>query len=896
MALYPPIIASSMPPFDGRSVKIYFSLSDYNQRKDIKNVHLSLRRQDNNVNVINNGNEIAIFDINDEEDGRFSVELDSEDKNLIKSYFAKETIYKVQLRFSSVAPKNGDYVLDDNGNIVGISANFFSKNLESFSEWSTVCLIKRIAKPYISIIEFENQTTSNLFNNLGFVQDGQKYYRNALADFNFVYKQRNGNNYCTQPLHKWRLRLFDENNSLLADSDWNINSAYNYNVIKDYYDESVIIHCSLPYQFTAQKKQYKLILDVESKNGWTPKEPITQKFITQLQSFDSIGAILHAAVNEEEGYIKLEARLVESYDQNLVIRRSSSKDNFLVWEDIKHFISPGSNTSIVYYDFTVESGIFYKYLIQKIDLRGRRGTPTYATYETSDHYETQLPGIMGEWNHAFLLQAGDGKGNLTSSKQLKLKFDFQISNYKYNVLESKTDTLGSKYPFIKRNGDVYYRSFGCSGTISDFMDDSDLFVTDNILYDNKESLYKTFKGEIQNYTSQYDYIKEKKFREKVQEFLYNAKPKLYKSTQEGNILIKLMEVSLTPKNELGRLIYSFSATAYEIDSADMNSLKAYGFISPGNYDPDIEQPNSMLGNLTCYIDKDSYNNIDKPTLNHFKANEDLIGISEGEISINSIAKKIHYNQPFNNSIIKDLKVKWFRVTVESDPYIIIRNNGVLSPYNDVRTNKKTILNNDGLILFKDFPNESNCFLGTLANINGTQIIIAPPNNVYQVTDTEVISFYFEKDTSATIDYEIEYKKIPDPNLTPSQVRFAKVNGQIFGTYNNIDVLQLIKEKYRFSCLVQERKFNRIVDGVRSISIDTQPGTVIEVITENRSSSSISDPIPFIVNETGEISLDLSLSANIFISSCQIKGIKNGNSYDPVDAYVFYSLTLRGDYY
>jgi len=35
--------------------------------------------------------------------------------------------------------------------------------------------------------------------------------------------------------------------------------------------------------------------------------------------------------------------------------------------------------------------------------------------------------------------------------------------------------------------------------------------------------------------------------------------------QEGNIFIKLMEVNLTPKNELGRMIYTFSATAYEID-------------------------------------------------------------------------------------------------------------------------------------------------------------------------------------------------------------------------------------------------------------------------------------------------------------------------------------------
>ena len=35
--------------------------------------------------------------------------------------------------------------------------------------------------------------------------------------------------------------------------------------------------------------------------------------------------------------------------------------------------------------------------------------------------------------------------------------------------------------------------------------------------------------------------------------MYNSKPKLYKSTQYGNIFIKIMEVSLTPKSELDRL-------------------------------------------------------------------------------------------------------------------------------------------------------------------------------------------------------------------------------------------------------------------------------------------------------------------------------------------------------
>jgi len=49
---------------------------------------------------------------------------------------------------------------------------------------------------------------------------------------------------------------------------------------------------------------------------------------------------------------------------------------------------------------------------------------------------------------------------------LKLKYDFQISSYKTNISESKTDTIGSKYPYIRRNGNMYYRSFPITGTIT----------------------------------------------------------------------------------------------------------------------------------------------------------------------------------------------------------------------------------------------------------------------------------------------------------------------------------------------------------------------------------------------------------------------------------------------
>lgn len=49
---------------------------------------------------------------------------------------------------------------------------------------------------------------------------------------------------------------------------------------------------------------------------------------------------------------------------------------------------------------------------------------------------------------------------------------------------------------------------------------------------------------------------ERKFREKAEQFLNDFTYKLYKSPTEGNIIIGLMNVSMTPNASLGRMILS----------------------------------------------------------------------------------------------------------------------------------------------------------------------------------------------------------------------------------------------------------------------------------------------------------------------------------------------------
>ena len=72
--------------------------------------------------------------------------------------------------------------------------------------------------------------------------------------------------------------------------------------------------------------------------------------------------------------------------------------------------------------------------------------------------------------------------------------------------------------------------------------------------------------------TQNNFYIERKFREKVEEFLNDFNYKLFKSPSEGNMVVALMNVQLTPKEELGRMVYEFSATAYEVLGHEFQDL------------------------------------------------------------------------------------------------------------------------------------------------------------------------------------------------------------------------------------------------------------------------------------------------------------------------------------
>jgi hypothetical protein len=66
------------------------------------------------------------------------------------------------------------------------------------------------------------------------------------------------------------------------------------------------------------------------------------------------------------------------------------------------------------------------------------------------------------------------------------------------------------------------------------------------------------------------------------DFLYANNVKLFRSPTEGNILVKLMDISFSPNATLGRKIYTFSCTAYEIDECNAKNMMKYGVLDLGD--------------------------------------------------------------------------------------------------------------------------------------------------------------------------------------------------------------------------------------------------------------------------------------------------------------------------
>jgi hypothetical protein len=209
---------------------------------------------------------------------------------------------------------------------------------------------------------------------------------------------------------------------------------------------------------------YYLYFSVKTMNGLECSS--IRYRISQLSSVGTeLDLGLQADLNYENGYIRLSLICDESIiSGTFLISKACSKDDYQ-WTELKRFdvqsLIPNEWSLL---DCTIEQGYTYKYSLQQ--------------YNANDIYSQRVISneVYADFEHAFLY---DG------TQQLKISYNPKITNFKNNILENKVDTIGSKYPFILRNGNINYKSFDIEGLLSLLTDSEGLFLnTSNYVLDD----------------------------------------------------------------------------------------------------------------------------------------------------------------------------------------------------------------------------------------------------------------------------------------------------------------------------------------------------------------------------------------------------------------------------
>lgn len=695
--LYPPITEETLPAFCltyntkgekvGATIKISFNLNRAVANSEISGIALRLRTISTNTIVVSEN--LNINPAMKQSEG-IAISYDLTEGNCIFSITKEYNENAVE------GLKIGQYY---KAQLAFINNNTNEDIKKRIGYWSTVSVIKCVAEPTVKIANFHSNDI-NIFSNeiVGeYIQDP------TMGDY-------------TEKVYSYNFQLFDidgktvleETGEKLHNSSQDLQNNASTDIYRCYRDleENDIYYIQYNVKtvngLKASSPKYQLM----NIGSIAPEENIILRAFNGLeQDYNPQNCIWRPY---EEGVMEIYMELAnESLSKritgNFVLLRSSSKNNFTTWQEVKRFrLNNEIPSKKKIYDYTIEQGIKYKYAIQQYNRQGFYSKKVYAqSGVVSNPFNKQkAQQVKAEFEDIFLY---DGK------RQLKIRFNPKVSSIKNSLQEQKIDTIGSKYPFIFRNGNICYKEFPISGLISFQEDNAQFFMTDedysqmdlqrfDIPSDERKLRYQTkkiyvewtpsLKGQtaitdedlpvyeliVENqptykinkkheikekllepigekevshyrqinstieanelrragvqlyseisqsidsdakYTDIYrgetysktdltsdNIMSERYFKLTVLDWLTDGKPKLFKSPTEGNYIIRLLNVSLSPQDSLGRMLHTFSATAYEIAEFSYESLIEFGLLN-------VEEPSELETQWVSYNIKDLLKN------------------------------------------------------------------------------------------------------------------------------------------------------------------------------------------------------------------------------------------------------------------------------------------------
>lgn len=797
------------------TLSIPYSISKFNTPADYNSVHIAISYQKSGVSAVKTTNLTSKAGIILDQPKQGYVVID---ESMISGGWEIGTTYKIQIRLSKVKYSNTSDGLGQ--------AAWLVQNGNQFSEWSTVVVAKAIGEVKITAPALADWDSSN--------KDTQNEILSINIPDTLIFKSYYSCEDISENLKVAMVSLYNGTSTV------GVSGLTRQEPLQDYPFESFTVYpvadennkTLITHKFKteiAALNSYTIKVDIITQNNYkrsfyirfiavrSQADPVKAKIITMEDvqvnkhkhgNYDLSDFAAIELDNEEGrvGYQIIPNGDNPIYQGFLCVRRASEKTDFQIWEDLKTlaFKTESYDKYGVLYDYTAESGTTYKYAIQQIDMLGDR---------SSNISETQK--IKRDFEYSYLL----GKNN----QQLKLKFNNTMNSFKYAVSDSKFETLGGKYAYITRNGNMKYRTFPITGLISIEADDQELFY-------NRQKI-KTDTAMIPVVLD--EYYQERLYREEVSSFLYDGEPKLFKSPTEGNILVRLTDISFTPEQSLGRLIYSFTATAYEIAEASFDNLVKYGIAEEIANIKDIDDDyfsrySSFLGQINTFKDLTGYY-------------QD--GISGNNINlINLILNK--YNRATSDTAIARQQreiIKISHVELEFNGYDVTSNNNngmeTITSYNRG-------MKYDDLLGYKIQVNGSTIFVPEFVGryVFDENISFTPEDEIRIIIGDNDLSNGYISNVNVTINFVYECKIYAYMEENIESKTESKKYGQLINVFNYGDnIFKKIGEKYNYS---YGKRYGKI-KSINSMVIEANPGIIISIKDQNDA-----DIENHVINSTG----------------------------------------------
>ena len=799
--LFPPIISTFQPAFiNTTDPKIYFTYSPLSDIKLIKKVHLSLVNQVNNENALSNPTGVLIYEVNgeaqnsvgyDTEKGMYYVTIPRAELKGVSNWNINQ-FYKVQIRIDQTEGGNYD--------TAATRTAYLSENILNFSEWSTVCLIRPILEPQLILRKFEDDSEIPAFNKGIMHLSGYLSFGDSRQE--------------TETLQAYKIQIIDRNNivQIYIETDW-------------IYTGNLVNPNEINYRFTLQdggsdmSSQLILRITCRTKNQFEFTKDFNFNIVDYAPnenfkpSGDGPSGNLITQYNESEGIVTVHIKNDLPVYGTLFVKRASNKTNFTKWESI-YEEQVHDAIDIIVTDNTVGCFVIYQYSVQLENTAGGM----------SEIYYTNK--LMPTFEPSFFTR-GD--------QQLGLRYDFNISSLRPVVTRAKIDTLGGKYPKFVENAVLNYKQFTITGLISAEADYNQVFLNKRRYYGSEYNSYESYKtsfgiaevlrndGEPYDeyvMTTAYDYYWEREFREAAMAWLNDGEPKIFRSPQEGVMAVMLMDVNLMPKENTNRMLYTFSATMYEIAEADsLDALSSLGIIDT----PRVSDENNTSSEPVI-----DYSIVQLPgQVYKYKVQE-----TRNEITIGEIYKEIadrYAGGVYSDRECFDFYIKDLKIYFESEPHFF-----------DLTDGDVTYTTTAG-------PNTQ---LGYSFNLQTTgssswTTIFVNSGGYYQVPfDLDVTGLSFNQiGDIVTLEYIVVYKdRMSDKEIVSSTSVESTITGQLYGVFQYEQYLgDSIRKKYNYTT----EEYTEKMVSFKGISVDVTPYAILNIKYKNAN-----DYNTYIVGRTG----------------------------------------------